>query len=559
MPIRLKPFLIGFIALTVLMTTIMAGTVSILLTRVQSHSDYEHAVTDKLVDQLSIAKLQIVQVQQFLTDSSATGEKDGVTDAEAAKQNAQKALALIGSLAPQLRQKADHISQQTEQLFSTGMSMVSAYASSREEGNFIMKAPNGFDQRSEAIQRDIDQLATEVDTLQAATAHEVESLLFTTLIVCIVLSLLMISGALFAGRHMFRQVFNALGGEPREGVELAQRLATGDLAQVVTLQPGDKDSLMAQLAAMRIRWTEVATSLNGQVWLMLRAFGDLRDKAHQMSENCSEQNNATISISANVEQLSVSARQIADRSGEASAQAKRSGESSLKGGQVIEKMVTEMTIAQESVEESVRLVRALESSAASIQELIGSIQDISNQTNLLALNAAIEAARAGESGRGFAVVADEVRKLANNTTAATASIAQIIDDIRKTTSAVVLSIETNASHVRSGLELSHDAQTAIKSIRSESLMAGAQIGVINHALLEQQQAMNDIVEKIEGIATMSEMNSAAAEQISHAAAGLDEVAQAVQKEVSYFRFASSKERNGTDASGGENEGDITLF
>lgn len=62
----------------------------------------------------------------------------------------------------------------------------------------------------------------------------------------------------------------------------------------------------------------------------------------------------------------------------------------------------------------------------SIVELINSI---TSQTSLLSLNASIEAARAGEAGRGFAVVAGEIQSLAGQTSEATVSITNLINDI----------------------------------------------------------------------------------------------------------------------------------
>ncbi|PRO66353.1 methyl-accepting chemotaxis protein [Alkalicoccus urumqiensis] len=108
------------------------------------------------------------------------------------------------------------------------------------------------------------------------------------------------------------------------------------------------------------------------------------------------------------------------------------------GRSQLDRLIQQAEEQRQKEDVQAEVVKHLHDRAATVAEVVGMIEAITEKITILSLNAAIEAARAGAEGRGFAVVAGEIRQLADTTKEAAG---RITSEMAKTTEAVASTAE----------------------------------------------------------------------------------------------------------------------
>ncbi len=320
-------------------------------------------------------------------------------------------------------------------------------------------------------------------------------------------------------------------------VKVAKTVADGDLTgeSIDTNSQDELGSLTNAIAGMKDNLHEMVKKISEITNGVTKASEGLSSSFVKVMGDIKKQGDDINRVATTMEEMSATVLEVAKSSSNASTSANQMSGAAEKGGQVVEKNVEGMKNIANITNESKDIVATLLKSSGHIGEVIKVIDDIADQTNLLALNAAIEAARAGEHGRGFAVVADEVRKLAEKTIKATKEIAEIIKNIQKNTLDSVNSMKKIAEEVEKGERVSAEVGGELRNIVLTVKTTADMINQIATATEEQSAATEEVSNSITNINSRTQEISAAISDTMRIANNMESMASDLKQMVRGFR------------------------
>ncbi len=276
---------------------------------------------------------------------------------------------------------------------------------------------------------------------------------------------------------------------------------------------------------------------------------DVSNAVQQIASGATQQADEIQSASENVGRIGDAVQDVKGSSGnlqELAGKMKVASEVSGKSLEALQNSSSEMTSKIDNITSA---IEATQNAVSNINDKVEGISSIASQTNLLSLNASIEAARAGEAGRGFAVVAEEIGKLADDSRIMAEEIRKEMDVLLQQSSAAV----GVADEVREG---NMEQQTAlgetIESINGMITDINDTVGgvqQISEGAETCDNSKNTVVDAMSALSAISEQNAASSQEtgasmeelsatvttLAGEANGLKDIAKQLNDEMAFFK------------------------
>src|SRR3989338_1171036 len=465
-------------------------------------SDNLKHVRDESVAFALVAKdmeVNVTQVQQFLSDVSATrgmdGLNDGLKNAEIHYNNFINDLAKFEQM---FAAEGDMKGVESSKLiradfnafYANGVKMAHAYIDGRPSvGNKLMP---DFDKTSLALQKSLSPfIRAQLGEMDAAV-EKTRSDTDRTRIVGLIIALLVIVATVILSAYVITDVRNL---------------------------SGVLDSLTHKV---RTSATEIAAAVNEQASIS------------------TEQSSSLTEITATMEEFSASSSQIADSANSVAQLSKNMLAETDRSVVSLGSLKTKMDEIETDNKNSIHEILELDRKSKEIGKIMSIINNIADQTKMIAFNAAIEASSAGEAGKRFSVVAGEIRRLADNVMESTGEIQGKIDEIQKAANRLVIVSEKGAKTVREGADYATATLDDLVNIVAGTKSSPESATQISFSTQQQKTASGQILTALKEIDQGLHQSSTAIHQTSSSAVTMGNMANTLQEVLSKFKMENKK-------------------
>ena len=527
-----------FTLLIVLLALILLGVNTHLLTtnmQIQVESERMNDFLIPILNDAHEAKLAVVQVQQWLTDISATRGLNGLNDGfDEAESNAIKFRNLIQEM-----QKRDpnntpiyqRIMPIFEAYYDTGQQMARAYIDKGPEGGNVLMGQ--FDTVAASISTEVDSLLESVVS-GANTGLEVQNRHISRTNSVIVIGTIC---TFIAVGFLYLIMSRILAYIPAI-LDNINTLASGDLRVQFDLNRNDElGELMKGLSKMQMNLLSMISSIRSTTSNLLLHSQQVSTLLSETTNNISEQNKQTEQISAAMIEVDHASEAVTNNVKSASSAAQSANLETQAGQVIVESTISEMQQLSVQIDSTSSLIKHVETDSNNITSMLDVIKGIAEQTNLLALNAAIEAARAGEQGRGFAVVADEVRTLAGRTQKSTEEIQSIIEKLQSNSQQSVAAMSQNQVQSQNVVGKAAEAGNSLTTISNSVLRIDEMSAQIAAATDQQSISSAKMKLNITHIEQQAKTTFQIANQSINAMSSIADIANELEQLVGQFRIS----------------------
>jgi methyl-accepting chemotaxis protein len=421
-------------------------------------------VTPFQLDTLAF-RLHVIQVQQWLTDISATRGQDGLDDGfQEAAHHAEEALATIDRL--------EEVDQTHQSIYRTVRRIFNAYYTTGQEmaRRYIADGPAGgnpfmseFDAAVEEMNEQIDILTTQADKTTITTSDRIQNSL-SQLHLSLLIGSVMLILVVWLGLLLILRLLSPL----KDLTKQAKTIAQNDL-RLITVSDQKKlsvelETLTQAILAMHHNLRQSVGAMNDSSSYLSVAVQNLNQVTETNQVSMAKQREQIDNVADSVHAMITMTQDIAEQTTDNATSANQAMVTVSQGEQIITNTIEAIQSLANEVLRAVETIADLKQKSENIGSVLDVIRGIAEQTNLLALNAAIEAARAGEQGRGFAVVADEVRQLASRTASSTIEIQHIIQQLQQGANTAVAIVQTSQDQAHTTIDHAQTSAQVLSDI-----------------------------------------------------------------------------------------------